>query len=108
MAKNLEATVSILTHSTTDHIPVVPDIKVNRVTPTQKTLKRRNFKALERTALIHALEAWPWSDVYGIRDPDKVLDFVTKGIVNGLDLAAPSKFIKVKEGLLPPRDQYHI
>jgi hypothetical protein len=71
------------------------------VTPTQKTLKRRNFKALERQALIHALELWPWSDVYWIRDPDKVLDFITKGIVNSLDLAAPSKSIKVKEGSLP-------
>jgi hypothetical protein len=99
--KDLEATVTVLTDWTTDHVPVVAAIKVNRVTPTQKTLKRRNFKALERPALIHALEFWPWSDVYGIRDPDKVLDFITKGIVNGLDLAAPSKSIKVKEGLLP-------
>jgi hypothetical protein len=71
------------------------------VTPTPKTLKRRNFKALERPALLRALEAWPWSDVYGIRDPDKVLDFVTRGIVNGLEQAAPIKSIKVKEGSLP-------
>jgi hypothetical protein len=79
---------------------VVVAIKVNRVTPTQKTLIRRNFKALERPSLIHALEFWPWSDVYGIRDLDRVLDFITKGIVSGLDLAAPSKTIKVKEGSL--------
>jgi hypothetical protein len=38
--------------------------------------------------------------VYGIRDPDKVLDFITRGIVNGLDQAAPVKSIKVKEGSL--------
>jgi hypothetical protein len=98
VTKDLEATVTVLTDSTTDHSPVVAAIKVNRVTPTQKTLKRRNFKALGRPALIRALEAWPWSDVYGIRDPDEVLDFVNKGIVNCLDLAAPSKSIKVKEG----------
>jgi hypothetical protein len=90
--------VSVLADSTTDHSPVVAAIKVNRVTPTPKTLKRRNFKPLERPALLRALEAWPCLDVYGIRDPDKVLDFVTKGIVNGLDQAAP---IKVKEGSLP-------
>jgi hypothetical protein len=101
LTKDLEATVSVLADSTTDHSPVVAAVKVNRVTPTQKTLKRRNFKALETQALLRALEAWPWSDVYGIRDPDKVLDFVTKGIVNGLDQAAPIKSIKVKEGLLP-------
>jgi hypothetical protein len=64
-------------------------------------LKRRNFKALESPALIHALKFCPWSDVYRIRDPDKDLDFITKGIVNGLDLAAHSKSVKVKEGLLP-------
>jgi hypothetical protein len=101
VTKDLKATVTVLANSTATHSPVIGAIKVNRVTPTQKTLKRRNFKALERPALIPALEAWPWLDVYGIRDPDKVLDFVTKGIVNGLDLAAPSKSIKVKEGLLP-------
>jgi hypothetical protein len=71
------------------------------VTPTQKTLKRRNFKALERPALLRALEALPWSDVYGIRDLDKVLDFVKRGIINGLDQAAPTKSIKVKEGSFP-------
>jgi hypothetical protein len=76
VTKDLETTVSFLTDPTTDHFPVVAAIKVNRVTPTQKTLKLRNFKALERPAIIHALEFWPWSDVYGIRDPDKVLDFI--------------------------------
>jgi hypothetical protein len=101
VTKDLEARVSVLTNLTTDHFPVVAAIKVNRVTSTQKTLNRRNFKALERPALIHALEFCPWSDVYGSRDPDKVLDFITKGIVNSLDQAAPSKTIKVKEGLLP-------
>jgi hypothetical protein len=43
----------------------------------------------------------PWFDVFQIKDPDKVLDFVTRGIVHGLDQAAPSKAITVKEGLLP-------
>jgi hypothetical protein len=101
VTKDLEATVRVLADLTTDHSPVVAAVKVNRVTPTPKTLKRRNFKALELLALLHTLEAWPWLDVYGIRDPDKVLDFVTKGIVNGLDQAVPIKSIKVKDGLLP-------
>jgi hypothetical protein len=38
-----------------------------------KIMKRRNFKALERPALLQALDAWPWADVYGIRDPDRAL-----------------------------------
>jgi hypothetical protein len=50
--KDLKATVTVLTDSTTDHFPVVADIKVNRVTPTQTTIERRNFKALERPALL--------------------------------------------------------
>jgi hypothetical protein len=89
VTRDLKATVTVLTDSTKDHFPVVAAIKVNRVNPTQKTMERRNFKALERPALLQALDAWPWSDVYGIRDPDKVLDFITRGIVNGLDQAAP-------------------
>jgi hypothetical protein len=43
----------------------------------------------------------PWSEVYQIRDPDKVLGFVSRGIVHGLDQAAPMKLITVKEGSLP-------
>jgi hypothetical protein len=42
----------------------------------------------------------PWSDVYRIRDPDKVLDFITRGIVNVLEQASPVKSITVKEGSL--------
>jgi hypothetical protein len=101
MPRDHEATVAVLTDSMTDHFPVVAADKINKVTPTLKIMKRRNFKALERPALLGALEAWPWSDVYGIRDPDKVLDFITRGIVNGLDQAAPVKSIAVREGSLP-------
>jgi hypothetical protein len=99
--RDLEATVTVLTDSTTDHFPVVAAIKVNRVTPTQKTMERRNFKALERPSILRALDNCPWSDVYGIMYPDKVLDFFTRGIVDGLDQVAPVKSITVKEGLLP-------
>jgi hypothetical protein len=80
--KDLEATVTVLDYSTTDHFPMVGAMKVNRVTPSKKTMERRNFKSLERPALLRALDTWPWSDVYGIRDRDKVLDFITRGIVN--------------------------
>jgi hypothetical protein len=59
VTRDLEATVTVNTILTTDHFPVVAAIKVNRVTPTQKTMERRNFKALERPALLGALDPCP-------------------------------------------------
>jgi hypothetical protein len=101
VARDPQATVAVLSDSTTDHYSVVAAVKVNKVTPTVQIMMRRNFKGLERPALLQALDAWLWADVYGIRDPDKVLDFVTRGIVNGLDQAVPMKSITVREGSLP-------
>jgi hypothetical protein len=98
VTKDLENTVSVLSDATTDHSPVVAAVTVNRVASTTRSMERGNFKALERLALLRALDTWPWSDMYGIRDLDKVLDFITRGIVNGLDRAAPVKSITVKEG----------
>jgi hypothetical protein len=58
VTRDLEATVAVL-----DDFPVVAAVKINKVAPTLKIMKRRNFKALERRALLRALDAWPWSDV---------------------------------------------
>jgi hypothetical protein len=80
VARDLEAMVAVLSDSTTDHYPLVAAVKVNKVSPTLKIMKRRNFKGLERPALLQVLDAWPWAEVYGIGNPDKVLDFVTRGI----------------------------
>jgi hypothetical protein len=93
VTKDLEATVSVLSDATTDHSLVVAAVTVNRVALTTKSMEWRNFKALERPALLRVLDTWPWSDVYKI--------FVARGIVNGLDQAAPMKTITVKEGSLP-------
>jgi hypothetical protein len=101
LTRDLEAPVAVLNDSTTDHFPVVAEVKISKVNPASKTLKRRNFKGLERQALLQVLDAWTWADVYGIRDPDKVLNFITRGIVQGLDQAAPVKTITVREGSLP-------
>jgi hypothetical protein len=101
VTKDLKAKASVLSNATTDHSPVVAAVTVNRVAPTTRSMERRNLKALERPAVLCALDTWPWLDVYKIRDPDKVLDFITKGIVHSLDRAAPIKTITVKEGLLP-------
>jgi hypothetical protein len=101
VTKDLEATVRVLSDATTDHYPVVTSMSVNRVAPTTKSIERRSFIALKRPALLRALDSWPWSDVYKIRDPDKVLDFVSRGIVHVLDQAATMKSITVKERSLP-------
>jgi hypothetical protein len=45
VARDLEATVAVLSDSTTDHYPVVAAVKVNKVTPTLKIMKRRKLKA---------------------------------------------------------------
>jgi hypothetical protein len=92
--------------ATTDHSPIVASMSVYRVAPnrvalTTKSIKRRNFKALKRPAVLQALDSWPWSDIYQIKDLEKVLDFVSRGIVHGLDQAAPMKLIMIKEGSLP-------
>jgi hypothetical protein len=98
VTRDLEAMVSVLFDATKDHSPVVASLLVNRVAPTTKSINRRNFKALEQPALLRALHSWPWSDVLQIRDPDKVLDFVTRGIVHGLDQAAPKRQSRSRRG----------
>jgi endonuclease/exonuclease/phosphatase family metal-dependent hydrolase len=57
VARDLEATVAVLSNLTTDHYPVVAAVKVNKVTPTLKIMKRQNFKGLERPALLQALDS---------------------------------------------------
>jgi hypothetical protein len=89
VTKDLVATVSVLSDTTTDHFPLLTSVSVNKVTPSTKTIERRNFKQLDPPALLWALESWLWADVYQIREPDIVLTFVNKGIVHGMDLAAP-------------------
>jgi hypothetical protein len=81
VTKDLEATVSVLSDATTVNFPVVASVSVDKGDPTTKSIVRRNFKALERPARLQVCESWPWSDVYQIRDPDKVMDFINKGIV---------------------------
>jgi endonuclease/exonuclease/phosphatase family metal-dependent hydrolase len=60
VTKDLEATMTVLTDSTTDHFPVVAAIKVNRVTPTKKTIKRETSKPWRGR-----LSSTRWSSVRG-------------------------------------------
>jgi hypothetical protein len=59
VARDLKATLAVPSDSTTDQYPVVAAVKVNKVTPTLKIMKRWNFIGLERPALLQALDAWP-------------------------------------------------
>jgi hypothetical protein len=100
VCKDLVATIKVLTDPTTDHFPLLASVSINKLTPSNKFIEQRNFKKLS-PALLRALETWHWSDVYRIRDPDAILEFINKGIVHGMDLAAPLKRITVEEGTLP-------
>jgi hypothetical protein len=62
------------------------------------SLKRQNFKAITREELEGALNLTDWSKVYAIKDVDDILNFITAGIVSGLDIIAPEKEIRVKKG----------
>jgi endonuclease/exonuclease/phosphatase family metal-dependent hydrolase len=59
VARDLEATLAVLSNWTTDHYPVVAAVKIIKVTPTLKIMKQRNFKGLERPLLLQALDTWP-------------------------------------------------
>jgi hypothetical protein len=63
LTRDMEATLRVLPDPTRDHSPVVASVLVNRVAPTTKSINRKNFKALERPALLRTLDSWPWSDV---------------------------------------------
>jgi hypothetical protein len=52
VTKDLVATVSVLSDTTTDHFPLLTSVSVNKVTPSTKTIERRNFKQLDPTALL--------------------------------------------------------
>jgi hypothetical protein len=52
VTKDLVATMSVLSNATKDHFPVILSVSVNKVAPTTKSIKRRNFKALDRLALL--------------------------------------------------------
>jgi hypothetical protein len=43
LTKDLEATLSVLSNATTDHSPLVAAVTVNRVSPTTRSMERRNF-----------------------------------------------------------------
>jgi hypothetical protein len=90
-----------LNDSTTDHFPLLASVTIDMLPPFNKSIEQRNFKKVSSSALNRALETWPWSDVYRNKDPDSILEFINKGIVHGMDQAAPLKRITVKDGTLP-------
>jgi hypothetical protein len=102
VSKDLVANINVLTNTTTDHFLLLASVSIDKlVAPSNKSIKQRNFKKVSPPALLRALETWPWSDVYRIKDPDAIVEFINKGIVHGTDQAAPLKRIKVKKGTLP-------
>jgi hypothetical protein len=90
----------VLPDSTTDHRPVVTTVRAGSHGPGTKlvSLKRQNFKAITRQELEAALNHTDWSKVYNIREVDTVLNYITAGIVSTLNIVAPEKEIRVKNG----------
>jgi hypothetical protein len=94
--EDLVATVNVINNNTTDHYPLLASVMIDMLPPSNKSIEQRNFKKVLTTALNRALETWPWSDIYWIKDPDAILAFINEGIVHGMDLATPIKRITVK------------
>jgi hypothetical protein len=101
VSKYLVATINVLTDTTTHHFPLLVSVSIDKLPLSNKSMEPRNFKKVMPPALLRALETWLWSDIYQIKDPNAVVEFIYKGIVHGMDQAAPLKRIRVKEGTLP-------
>jgi hypothetical protein len=52
VSKDLVATVNVLSNTTTDHFPLLASVSVNKVTPSTRSIERRNFKQLNPPALL--------------------------------------------------------
>jgi endonuclease/exonuclease/phosphatase family metal-dependent hydrolase len=47
VSKDLVTTVNVLSDTTTDHFPLLAAVSVDKVTPSTKSIERRNFKLLD-------------------------------------------------------------
>lgn len=93
------ASVEVLADATTDHRPLLLRLGAGGLTDQgTATLKRRNFKQIERAALERALEKHDWTSVHKIRDVDEVYEYIVAGVVAALDEVAPLRTIRVKRG----------
>ncbi len=83
--------VSVLPDAITDHRPLLATVDMCPKASVMPAQMRRNFNKIERSALLNALEKWPWSQIYTIHDEEEVHDFIVKGITGALDEIAPLK-----------------
>ncbi len=100
-SKGFDTESRVTQDATTDHRPVVTTVRAGGRGQDQSKLiplKRRNFKAIRREDLEGTLRLTDWSGVYAMRDVDDILHFITAGIIAALDIVAPEKVIKVKNG----------
>ena len=92
----LQMNVTVLDDSTTDHRPVLATTEMKQPSKPLQTIFRRNFKGIKRTQLERSLGAWPWADIYALRDVEEVHAFIYKGITTALNKIAPVRAIKVR------------
>jgi hypothetical protein len=57
--KDLVATVNVLSNTTTDHFPLLASALVDKVTPSTKSIERRNFKQLDPPLSFERLKPGP-------------------------------------------------
>jgi hypothetical protein len=99
--KDLVATITVLSDSTTNHYPLLSSVMIDMLPPANKSIVQRNFKKVTTSALNCALKSWPWSNMFKIEHPDAILALINEGIVHGMDLVACIKRITVKDGAFP-------
>jgi hypothetical protein len=92
--------VHVLDDATTDHKPLVLDIKSAAVGGTSnaasKKILRRNLKNLSRVKLEAALNLTDWFRAHVIKDVNNVHAFIVAGIVKAMDRVAPLEAMQVK------------
>jgi hypothetical protein len=98
----VHADVTVLDDASTDHRPLVTSVSsvsvANRGTRLV-TMKRRNFKKIDRARLEAALlDTCDWSKIYAIKNVDKALELLESAIVAALDVVAPLHEKTVRQG----------
>lgn len=96
----VHASVKVLDDASSDHRPIVTHVSANNVASSGKliTIRRRNFKKINRQSLEAALLECDFSRIYAIGNVDESLEFLETAIVAALDRIAPLREIVVRQG----------
>ena len=84
---------SILTDAASDHSPLLVLVHLKQASTPQLacTRRERDFKNLDKEALVFFLLDWDWWPVLQERDPDRAVPLLMEAIEAALDVVAPYK-----------------